>query len=91
MRIEYSKQYFEMFRKLTREQQKLVLHAIDLFKENPFHETLENHALTREHQWEHAISADSDLRLVFKKKWDYVEVSFIRVWKHGDVYKFWNK
>ena len=61
--------------------------ALELFLENPLHPSLANHALEGCLKGKRAISADHDLRIVFRTNNEYGTVTLINVGNHDRVYR----
>jgi len=86
MTIDFSLSFDRHFAKLSKAQKQLVKDALELFSEDPFHDTLRNHPLTGQWARYRSISADSDLRLHYQSISAEV-VLFVAVGSHGQLYK----
>lgn len=86
MKIRFQKSFTEQFTKLAKSQKQLVKDAIELFGENPMHDSLRNHPL--KDQWLHyrSITADDDLRLHYRVINDDTAL-FVAVGSHSQLYK----
>ena len=60
--------------------------TIDFFREDPWHQSLRNHALTGSMTGKNSISVKEDLRIIFIEKGDYIEVLMLDVGDHPGVY-----
>ncbi len=86
MKVKYSKHFVKEYKRLSEMQKDLVDDAIEIFIENPANPILNNHALGREYAGAYAISADEDLRIIYRQRNGYAYVIMLRVGKHEDVY-----
>ncbi len=86
MKVSFHKNYKKRYRKLKLNQKKQVDDALDKFIRDPCDKTLYNHALKGTMKGMRAISAGFDLRIVFYQHDDYVEVLFLSVGTHNQVY-----
>lgn len=79
MRLLFTSTYNTMYRDLSRVQQSMVDDTMELFVENPLSDVLMNHSLGGTMTGLSAISVDADLRIVFREKNDYTEITLMRV------------
>lgn len=86
MKLKYSKRFAKEYKKLTKTQKDLVNDTIEMFVMNPDNPLLNNHALGREHVGAYAISADDDLRIIYRQRNNYTYVIMLRVGTHQGVY-----
>jgi addiction module RelE/StbE family toxin len=86
MRIRYQKSFTEQFSKLSKSQKRLVKDAIELFAENPMHESLRNHPLKGKWSNYRSVTADGDLRLHYRILVKEVAL-FVAVGSHDQLYK----
>jgi mRNA-degrading endonuclease YafQ of YafQ-DinJ toxin-antitoxin module len=86
MHLIFNSHFDTKYKLLSRKQQQLVDIAIELFIENPNDPNLAAHPLRDELQWYYAFSADTDIRILYTKKGDYVSVTMIKVGSHESVY-----
>lgn len=86
MQIRFHKSFLKKYNKLSLCQRKLVDEALDKFAHNPFEKSLKNHALKGRLKGLRSISVAFDLRLVFLEKDHYLEVLFVNVGSHNQVY-----
>ena len=86
MKFFYSKQFKKSYQKLSAKQQQKVDESLMLFEQNPFFSSLKNHALRGRYKGLRALSAGGDLRIVFREKEKYLEVVFLQVGSHNQVY-----
>jgi addiction module RelE/StbE family toxin len=87
MRLRYSEKFASSLRKLTAADKKMVIHAIELFQEQPFHPSLRNHALTGKMSGKRAIVIDYDTRIIFTERGSYQDVTLLDVGSHAEVYR----
>ena len=86
MDLRYAPRFAASFRALPTADKVVVLHAIELFRENPFDASLNNHELIGGLAGKRAISADQDLRIVFVERGNYRDVTLLHVGGHAVVY-----
>ncbi len=86
MHIKYLPEFYDAFRKLSSSKKESVKATIDAFQDDPLDPSLENHALDKPMLGKRSISAGSDLRIIFRERWDYIEVLMLDVGSHEDVY-----
>lgn len=86
MQIKFHNTFTKQYSKLNKQQQKKVDLTIGKFILNPFDKSLRNHKLKGKLKGFRAISAEFDLRLVFNLKDKYMEVVFLYVGTHNQVY-----
>lgn len=86
MKVRYQKSFTEHFTKLSKSQKLLVKEAIELFIEDPIHESLRNHPLRGAWSSYRSISADDDLRLHYREL-SKDRVLFVAVGSHKQLYK----
>lgn len=87
MKINFTKQYLTDFRLLSRQDKESVLTALELSIENPVHPALANHSLEGNLKGKRAISADYDLRILFRADSEYGTVDLVAVGNHDKVYR----
>ncbi len=75
-----------MFISLKKGEQVRVIKAIKIFSKNPFDTRLRNHELQGKLQGKRAISVGGNLRIVFEEKNGYIEIIFLKVGTHNQVY-----
>ena len=86
MKFFYSKQFKKSYQKLSPKQQQKVDESLMTFEQNPFFPSLKNHALRGRYQGLRSLSAGGDLRIIFREKEKYLEVIFLQVGSHNQVY-----
>ncbi|MBF0370429.1 MAG: type II toxin-antitoxin system YafQ family toxin [Magnetococcales bacterium] len=86
MVIHYQKKFYKQFAKLDKHKQIQAKEAIERFKKNPFDPKLKNHALKGPMIPMRAFSAGFDLRIIFSEEKGYVEVLFVQIGSHNQVY-----
>ena len=87
MKIIFHKDFVKNYKKLKKSQKENVDKALNLFKENPFNPILKNHGLNGSLKYFRSISAENDLRILFREKDNYILVVIISVGSHNQVYK----
>jgi len=87
MNLRYSRKFAASLRKLSIEDKVTTVHAVELFQENPFHNSLRNHALVGKMSGRRAIVADHDIRVIFTERGGYKDVTLLDVGTHSDVYR----
>ncbi len=86
MKIIYSRKFLKRYRRLDYKLQMKIADRTEIFKQNPSHPLLRNHALHGEMQGKRAISVTGDMRIVFQEFEGYTVVLFLDVGKHSLVY-----
>ena len=87
MNLRYSQKFVSSLRKLAAADKTTVIHAVELFQENPLHPSLRNHALTGKMSGKRAIVVDHDLRIIFTERGNYQDVTLLDVGGHAEVYR----
>ena len=87
MKIKYHKRFEKQFKKLLSRDKKKVINVIEIFVENVEHLSLHKHKLKGSLAGKRAISAGSDLRIIFEEFDGYTLVIFLDLGKHNRVYK----
>ena len=87
MDLRYAPRFVASFRELSLTDKMAVLHAIGLFREDPFDASLNNHALVGGLAGKRAFAADQDLRIVFMERGNYQDVTLLHVGGHATVYR----
>jgi len=87
MRLRYSQKFAFSLRKLAAADKRMVIQAIELFQEQPFHPSLRNHALTGRLSGKRAIVVDYDTRIIFTERGNYQDVTLLDVGGHAEVYR----
>ena len=87
MKIKYHKRFEKQFKKLLDRDKKKVINVIEIFVKNVEHLNLRNHKLKGNLAGKRAISAGSDLRIIFEEFDSYTLVIFLDLGKHNSVYK----
>jgi addiction module RelE/StbE family toxin len=86
MKIRFQKSFTEQFSKLAKAQKQLVKDALELFSEDPMHDSLRNHPLKNEWSQYRSITADDDLRLHYRVVSEDI-VLFVAVGSHDELYR----
>ncbi|MBD3270116.1 type II toxin-antitoxin system mRNA interferase toxin, RelE/StbE family [Candidatus Peregrinibacteria bacterium] len=86
MRIRYHKSFLKSYRKLDVITKGKVKNAIVLFCQNPKDVRLYNHGLKGRLFGKRAIKVTGDVRIIFEEYDDYLEVLFLDVGTHNQVY-----
>jgi|GEM_PF-3457783 len=68
MKILYISDFYVGFRLLNTFEKNMVIATIELFRENPYDESLNNHALRKPLAGRRSISVDDNLRIIFQEK-----------------------
>jgi addiction module RelE/StbE family toxin len=66
MRINFSKRFFKQLEKLNRAKQELFWERLELWKDNPAHSMLNDHALKGRFAGARSINVGGDLRAVYR-------------------------
>lgn len=83
--ISVSKNFIKRFKKLPRNIRDIADVKVDVFRKNPFHNSLRLHRLNGELEGLWSISIDKKNRIIFKVKDENI-IIFISIGKH-DIYK----
>jgi len=86
MIIRFQKSFTEQYKKLTKFQKQFVDDTLELFLEDPLHESLRGHPLKDKWVKYRSITADDDLRLHFREV-NKDTILFVAVGKHEQLYK----
>ena len=86
MKIVFTKRFLRGFHALTIENQKRASHALELFRENPFHRFLRNHALRGKQRGVRSLTAGHDLRILYREENGSAIAILITVGTHDEVY-----
>jgi len=86
MRVKFQQSITKQFTKLSRTQKQLVTDSIELFTENPMHDSLRNHPLRDKWANYRAITADNDLRLHYRVIGKDTAL-FVAVGTHDELYR----
>ena len=87
MNLKYTQRFISSFKRLSAVDKTEVIHAIELFQENPHDETLHNHNLVGMTAGRRAFAAADDLRIVFSERRGYEDVTLLHVGTHSEVYR----
>ena len=83
MHLRFSGSFNRQFGRLSRDQQERVLATIDFFRHDPHHPDLRNHDLHERYAGFFSVAADHDLRIMFREKDNYAEVTMLQVGDHS--------
>ena len=86
MQIKYLPEFYDGFRRLSSSEKEAVKAVIDMLQDNPLDPSLQNHALDKPMIGKRSLSTWDNLRIIFREKWDYIEVLMLDVGTHDDVY-----
>ncbi len=86
MKLQYSKKFLKMRRKLSVENRAKVDKALFRFRTNPFDPPLRNHQLRGNRSHIRAISGGFDLRILYAESGGHVVVLLLQVGTHDQVY-----
>jgi len=87
MIIRFNKSFLKDLKKLRKNEKQRVKEALRVFELNPYDSQLRNHKLKGEMKNCRAIWAGGNIRLIFIEKDKYIEVVFLFVGSHDEVYK----
>ena len=86
MKILYGKKFIKSFQKLKKNEQLRVKNTIATFQNNTASTQLKNHALLGKYDGLRSINAGGDLRLIFSEKGGYIEILFLDLGTHSQLY-----
>lgn len=88
LKIEFSSKFDKKLRKLSPETIDTFKGALELFLENPDHETLRKHYLKEDYAGYQSINITSDYRAIFKeiKTQRQIVVKFYTIGTHEELY-----
>jgi len=86
MKIDHTKKFKKMFKKLPKNLKRKVIETIEVFIEYPFDPRLRDHALKGYLKGTRSISVNSDLRIIFKESDGYTLVLMLDLGTHNQVY-----
>ncbi len=86
MKIIFHKKFTKHFQKLPANLKTKVIQTIKKFGQNPFNQSLNNHALTGKLINLRAISVTREVRIIFEEQDNYMLVIMIDVGSHNVVY-----
>jgi addiction module RelE/StbE family toxin len=86
MTLQYRKSFQRQFSKLPETKKQLVRDALELFEEDPMHNSLRNHPLKDERASYRSITAHDDLRLHYRIVNKDIAL-FVAVGNHDQLYK----
>jgi addiction module RelE/StbE family toxin len=82
--LRYHKHFQKQLLNLKEQQQRLCQERIELFEQNPFAQTLNNHPLRGKYLGYRSINVGGDRRVVFRQSGD--SVLFVAVGTHSQLY-----
>jgi mRNA-degrading endonuclease YafQ of YafQ-DinJ toxin-antitoxin module len=86
MRVFVRKGFRKSYANLSERDRKLVDDGLSLFREDPFHPDLKNHALKGVLKGQRAISAGFDLRILYRQEGGHAVVYLLKTGTHNQVY-----
>lgn len=86
MIVIFHKQFEKEFKKLSPKDKTITLDHLELFAQNPFDQSLRNHALKGKYIGYRSIDIKPDLRALYYGD-ERVKVIFARVNTHSQLYK----
>jgi addiction module RelE/StbE family toxin len=86
MKVKFQNSFTLQFTKLSKAQRELVKEAIELFADDPMHDSLRNHPLREQWADYRSITADNDLRLHYRIV-DKDTALFVAVGSHEQLYR----
>lgn len=87
MIIRSKKLFDKQFKKLPKGIQQKALQKIEVFSKNPLEKSLHNHQLKGALKGLRAFSVTGDVRIIFQEFDGYVNVLFIAIGTHSQVYE----
>lgn len=89
MKINRTKKFIKHYEKINYKVQIKFLSKLEIFKQNPFEESLRNHILKWKYDGLRSIDITWDYRAIFKEFPDgtYEFVDFTDIWTHSQLYK----
>lgn len=87
MIIQPSKKFAKAFEKIPAKIQLAFEQRIEIFRNNPFHPLLNNHALTGKYSDFRSINITGDWRTIFQEFNNYRLVSLETIGTHNQLYK----
>ena len=85
MTVRFNKRFIKQYKKLRALQRKVDKRLV-LFKDNPFHPTLNNHALSGKYQGRHSINITGDYRAIYTLVANDTAM-FVELNTHSNLYK----
>lgn len=85
LRIDLHKNFIKSFSKLPPKIKKHVIQKLDIFKQNPFADELNNHALLGKYQGYRSINITGDYRAIYLNTSEE-SVLFARIGTHAQLY-----
>lgn len=86
MKVKFQQSFTAQFKKLPETKKRLVTDAIELFTEDPMHDSLRNHPLKDKWANYRSVTADDDLRLNYRVI-NKDTTLFVGVGTHDELYK----
>lgn len=89
MNVKILKKFYKKFNKLDKKIRFKFYNKLEIFQNNPFEESLNNHKLTWNRKWFSSINITWDVRAIFREiwEWKYEFVEFENIWSHSELYK----
>lgn len=84
MTIQYSRDFIKQAKKLSPGLRRKIQERIELFRDNPIHPTLRNHALKGKYKAYRSIDITGDVRALYVQRED--EAIFDAVGTHSQLY-----
>jgi addiction module RelE/StbE family toxin len=86
MKVKFQESFTKQFKRISKQQKQLVSDTIELFAEDPMHDSLRNHPLKDKWISYRSISVDDDLRLHYRVI-DKGTALFVVVGTHDELYR----
>lgn len=86
MEIRFVRRFEKKFEKLPSNLRQKTSRVIEIFRKDPFHPSLHNHALAGNLAGRRAISVTNDVRIVLREFEHYTLVLFLDIGTHNQVY-----
>jgi len=87
MLIKFKKKFVKQYKKLPNKLKIKVDDTLLLFEKNPRDKQLNLHELKWDKKWLYSINATWDIRLLFRKEWNFLLIEFIELGNHNNLYK----
>jgi len=86
MELRFQKSLAKSYKKLSLLDMHRVDSAVKIFQENPFSESLRNHALKGKIEGQRAFLAGFDLRVIYREEGDHAVVYLLKTGSHSQVF-----
>lgn len=86
MKIEYTAKFKKSYKKLSKKDQEKINSTLKIFVEDHFDRRLKNHKLKGKYKDYRAISADHDLRIIYKEQSNHSIIYLLNLGTYAQVY-----